>query len=96
MNTQYKKRYGDIKNVKEGTQRRGFECNWSSTVTLRNIMSYTEKYNEASMFYWSLMGTTKQKSIIDNPKMRRKESKHIIMESHQFIKEEKEMELQNN
>lgn len=76
------------KNVKEGTQRRGF-------MQLK-FNCYTEKYNElhweyneASMFYWSLMGTTKQKSIIDNPKMRRKESKHIIMESHQFIKEEK-------
>ena len=40
------------------------------------------------MYYVSLMVTTKQKSIVDTQKIKRREPRHINMEYHQVPKEE--------
>lgn len=38
------------------------------------------------MLYVSLMVTTKQKTIVDSQKIKRRESNHTTMENYQFIK----------
>ena len=44
------------------------------------------------MIYVSLRITTKQKPTVDSQKIRREESKDVIMENNQFIKEGSERE----
>ena len=51
------------------------------------------------MFYVSLMVTTRQKPTVDTQKVKRKESKCITTENHQFTKESSKKgtkELQNS